>query len=149
MLSWRMNIELIGKRGLPAALLAIAGASFVLAPSLRAASAAPRCSTRGLVVWLDTQGDGTAGTVYHTIELTNLSGHACALSGYPGVSAVDLAGRQLGDPAAPDGSSVRSVTLGSGKTAHAVLGIDDAGNYPASRCGKVTAAGLRIYPPGQ
>ena len=30
-----------------------------------------------------------------------------------------------------------------------MLRIVEAGNYPASKCGRVTAAGLRVYPPGQ
>jgi hypothetical protein len=33
------------------------------------------------------------------LEFTNLSGHACTLAGYPGVSAVGLSGGQLGSPA--------------------------------------------------
>jgi len=48
---------------------------------------------------MDTQGDGAAGSVYYTLQFTNLSGHACTLRGYPGVSAVSLSGHQLGAPA--------------------------------------------------
>lgn len=36
-----------------------------------------------------------------------------------------------------------------GATAHALLGIVEAGNFPASQCGPVNAAGLRVYPPNQ
>ena len=41
------------------------------------------------------------------------------------------------------------MTLGRGVTATAVLRIVQAGNFPAARCGAVTAAGLRVFPPGQ
>lgn len=118
----------------------------------RAAAAAPtpRCTTSGLVVWLDTQGDGAAGSVYYKLELTNLSPRACRLFGYPGVSAVDLGGRQLGSAAARNPSlTPRSVTLARGATATAVLQIAQALNFPASACHAVTAAGLRVFPPNQ
>jgi Domain of unknown function (DUF4232) len=38
------------------------------------------------VVWLNTQADHAAGSSYYELEFTNLSGHACALQGFPGVS---------------------------------------------------------------
>lgn len=110
----------------------------------------PGCATSGLVVWLDTQGSGAAGSTYYNLELTNLSGRACTLFGYPGVSAVDLAGRQLGSAAGRDPvHRPRLVTLARGATATVVLRIVDAGNYPPSTCRPVTAAGLRVYPPNQ
>ena len=59
----------------------------VAAPAPAGAARAPRCATSGLVVWLDTQGDGAAGSIYYKLELTNLSRHTCTLLGYPGVSA--------------------------------------------------------------
>ena len=60
-----------------------------------AAASTPRCATSGLVIWLDTQGSGAAGSTYYRIELTNLSGHTCTLVGYPRVAAVNLGGHQL------------------------------------------------------
>jgi hypothetical protein len=60
-------------------------------------ASAPRCATSGLVVWANADyGGGYAGGYYYTISFTNLSGHACTLRGYPGVSAVSLTGHQLG-----------------------------------------------------
>jgi hypothetical protein len=41
------------------------------------------------------------------------------------------------------------VTLANGATAKAVLRITEAGNYPGSLCRRVTAAGIRVYPPNQ
>ena len=41
------------------------------------------------------------------------------------------------------------MTLPAGGSAHTVLRIVDAGNFPRSTCGPVAAAGLRVYPPEQ
>ncbi len=114
------------------------------------AAAASRCRTDDLVVWLDTQGDGAAGSIYYKLELTNLSAKKCRLLGYPGVSAVDLRGRQLGTAATRDTTRrAHLVTLAPRGTATAVLRVVEADNFPASTCRQVTAAGLRVYPPGQ
>jgi Domain of unknown function (DUF4232) len=113
-----------------------------------AAATAPRCTTSGLVIWLDTQGNGTAGSVIYKLRFTNLSGRTCALFGYPGVSAVDLAGNQLGSSATRDHArAARVVTLRNGRSATAVLRIVDAGNFPAATCRPVTAASLCVFPP--
>ena len=107
------------------------------------------------MVWLDTQGNGAAGSSYYKLELTNLSGSACTVSGFPGISAVGIGGGQLGSAARREGSGSgsgsgsASVVLANGASAVATLRIVVAGNFPASRCGPVTAAGLRVYPPGQ
>ncbi len=114
------------------------------------AAAAPACQTGGLVIWINTQGNGTAGTIFFTLNFTNLSGHACVLRGFPGVSAVNLRGRSLGKAAARDsGQTVRNVTLTNGHTAHAVLGIVDIGALSTGTCPPTTAAGLRVFPPNQ
>ena len=103
-----------------------------------------------LVVWLDTRGDGAAGSVYYNLKFTNLSGHACTLLGYPGVAAVDLDGRQLGSAASRNHHTpARLVRLASGGTVSAVLQITEARNFPSANCRPVTAAGLRVYPPNQ
>jgi hypothetical protein len=110
----------------------------------------PQCATSGLVVWMDTRGDGTAGSTYYKLKLTNLSGHACTLFGYPGVSAVNLAGHQLGRAAARNHARTpHTVTLANGATAIAVLQITNVDNFAASACHPVTAAGLRVYPPNR
>ena len=119
-------------------------------PSAATSASSATCGTAGLVVWLNTQGDGAAGSIDYTLKFTNLSGHACTLLGYPGVSAVDLAHRRLGSPAGRNPHvAPRTVRLASGATATAVLQIAEAGNFPAATCRKVTAAGLRVYPPNQ
>jgi Protein of unknown function (DUF4232) len=138
----------IGTAAIACAALFAASAS----PTAPAAAAAgtPMCATSGLVVWLNTQGNGAAGSVYYTLELTNLSGHACTLFGYPGVSAVDLRGRQLGSAASRNRTrKPRLVRLADAASATVILQIVEVGNLPASACRPVTAAGLRVYPPNQ
>src|SRR5262249_24564535 len=91
----------------PTRLAAVAGtacaAALIPVASLAATgttASTPRCATSGLVVWANADyGGGYAGGYYYTISFTNLSGHACTLQGYPGVSAVSLTGHQLGSPA--------------------------------------------------
>jgi hypothetical protein len=124
---------------------AVVGPGASITPAL---ASTPKCATSGLVIWLDTQGNGAAGSIFYTLEFTNLSGHTCTLSGYPGVSAVNLAGHQLGSAASRDTSGTpRTVTLAAGATAKATLRIVEAGNFPSSACHEVTAAGLGVFPP--
>jgi len=132
----------------PLAVLAAMSSSAV--PAVTAAATVPGCSTSGLVVWLNTQGNGTAGSIYYTLEFTNLSGRTCTLQGYPGVSAVNLGGVQLGSAAGRDNTGkVSAVTLTTGATATASLQIVEAGNFPPATCRMATASGLRVYPPNQ
>jgi len=116
-----------------------------------AAATAPRCATAGLVVWLNTEGaDHAAGSSYYKLAFTNLSGHACTLQGFPGVSAAGISGRQLGRAAARShAGTARQIRLANNATAVAVLQIANAHNFPRSSCGLVVAAALRIYPPNQ
>lgn len=136
-----MNVRTLACAVALAALVATA----VAAASTGATTA--RCKTSGLVVWLNTQGDATAGSVYYTLQFTNQSGSACVLTGYPGVSAFDLRGHALGSAASRNTSTVRTIRLANGATARAVLRIAVAGNFPESECHRVAAAGLRVYPP--
>jgi Protein of unknown function (DUF4232) len=140
---------------------ALASLAVMAAATARAsaahAAATPKCTTSGLVIWLENEpGGGTAGSIYYKLALTNLSGHTCTLTGYPRVTSVDLAGRRLGAFAAREPSShgrplvtlaSGTPTLANGTTATAVLRIVDAGVMPS--CLPTLAAGLRVYPPGQ
>lgn len=131
---------------IPVAALA-ATASPAAAHATRARTAG--CPTSGLVVWLNTSGAGHAGGISYTLSLTNLSGRACTLFGFPGVSAVNLNGRQLGSAASRTGPRPRTVRIGRGATATVLLNITDARNFgnPKQPCDPITAAGLRVYPP--
>ena len=141
-----------------AALIPVTALAVTGSPAAPAAST-PACATSGLVIWMNTQGSQYAGGAYYTLKFTNLSGHACTLRGYPGVSAVSLSGRRIGHPAGWGTARPATVTLADGATATAALQIADAANFggacflpgppPApGRPGKLpTAAGLRVYPP--
>jgi Protein of unknown function (DUF4232) len=115
------------------------------------ASSSPPCKTSGLVVWSNNgAGGGTAGSVYYKVRFTNLSGHTCTLTGYPKVSAVNLAGKPIGSPAQQEAGQVpKLVTLAKGATATVLLRVVDPGNFSPSVCHEATAAGLRVSPPGQ
>jgi hypothetical protein len=125
------------------------GLALLVASAAGGRAAAVGCKTAGLVVWIDTHGGAAAGSAYYKLELTNQSGHTCSLVGYPGVSAVDLGGRQLGSPAGRSPSTRRVVTLRNGATARAQLQIATVANYARTACRPVAAAGLRVYPPNE
>ncbi len=116
-------------------------------------SAGPaECGSAGLHVKVGSS-NGAAGTIYYNIDLTNVSGSTCFLQGYPGVSLVSegsSAGSQIGadakrDPVTPS----RQIVLAAGQTAHAVLAVAQAGNFPASKCNPATAHWLKVFPPNQ
>jgi hypothetical protein len=130
----------------------LATAALLLAsPPVSAGAGPAKCKTSGLVIWSNNgAGGGTAGSVFYKIRFTNLSGHACTLGGFPRVAAVNLAGRRIGAPAGHEaGQKPKTVKLANGATASAQLRIVDAGNFSPSACHPVTAAGLRVTPPGQ
>lgn len=144
----------IGARalGVAAALASVAALGTAVSPASGSAVTAstPACRSAGLVTWLNTSPNGTAGTNYYTLNFTNLSGSTCTLRGYPGVSGINLKGRQLGRAATRNtGTKVRTITLRNGGTARANLGIVVAGNFPSSSCRPVTAAGLKVFAPNQ
>jgi hypothetical protein len=123
-MSWRVDV--VGAAaaclvvGVPFVFYPLAGASATGAT--KAASTPPPCSTSQLVIWLNTEGQGTAGHVVYQLELTNLSLGPCTLNGFPGVSAVGITGRQVGH-AAPRNHAVptRVVVLAGGMTGSSVL----------------------------
>ena len=129
--------------------LGVLGCAIVVAHTALAASASGRCTTGRTVVWLDTQGNGGAGSVFYSLRFTNFADHPCTLTGFPGVSAVDLAGHQLGRAGSRTPSPVATVSLASGATVSAEIRIAQVVNFPTAACKPVNAAGLRVYPPGQ
>jgi Protein of unknown function (DUF4232) len=120
-------------------------------PSSSPATAGPApCPTRSLQLKLGAS-QGTAGSVYTTIDFTNISNVTCTLYGYPGVSLQTARPlHQIGKPARENPATPRQlVTLQPQTTANALLRVVDAGNYPASTCGPATAHYLQVYPPNQ
>ena len=139
--------------GLSAAVLLGVGSAAWATTSASAAPAAPAaavpgCTAADLAVWVNEEAaNGAAGTAYYPLEFTNTSGHACATGGYPGVSATDASGRQLGDAAVRDGVYLgRMVIIPAGGTAHALLGYG-AAEVSTSGCKPRAAAQLKVYPP--
>lgn len=117
-------------------------------PAHPAATAAPKCTTSNLRVWVGVPGDGSAGSVQFQLELSNISSHDCTLLGYPGVSATNVGGGQLGSAAGRVSSHpAKQIVLGPAGTAHVELAITDVGNFSASACHPVNAADLKIFPP--
>jgi Protein of unknown function (DUF4232) len=134
---------------LGSAALATTSASAAPARPATSAAAVPGCAAADLAVWVDQEaGSAALGTWYYPLEFTNTSGHACSIEGYPGVSATDAAGRQLGDAAARDAVYPgRTVVIPAGGTAHARFGWG-AAEVSTSGCKPETAAELKVYPPG-
>jgi hypothetical protein len=115
------------------------------------AVAVPACTATDLGVWLAiAQGNAGAGSAHFPLQFTNLSRHACALRGFPGVSVLDRAAHQVGKPAAREYPvPVRTVVLAPGATAHTVLRLSDI-VLSTPGCHPVTSGiELRIYPPNQ
>jgi hypothetical protein len=110
----------------------------------------PACPTSQLTVSMGSS-QGTAGSVYETIDFTNNGTTNCTLYGYPGVS------MQGGSPAAQVGAAAARttttpaslVTLTPGAEANAVLQVTVAGNYPSSTCNPEPTTSLLVYPPNQ
>jgi hypothetical protein len=110
---------------------------------------APGCLAADLQPQLGAS-QGTAGTIYQVVILTNSSGQTCTLYGYPGVSFVSgPGGSQIGKPATKNTVIAPSlITLAPGQQANLLLGIHDAGAYPPATCHLTTVSWLKIYPPG-
>jgi Protein of unknown function (DUF4232) len=112
----------------------------------------PECATASLRIGVS-GGNGAAGTIYYNLGFTNVSGSPCVVQGYPGISLVSApsgTGKQIGAPAKRAATTAsRLITVNPGQTAHAELGIADAGNFPASSCHPVTAHYLKVFPPDQ
>jgi hypothetical protein len=128
-----------------------AGAVLASDTARTTATAVPACTAADLGAWVAiTQGNGAAGSVYYPLQFTNLSRHACAMRGFPGVSALDRAAHQLGSPAGRDHAvPVRTVVLAPGATAHSVLRLSDVVLSTSSCHPTYRAIELRIYPPDQ
>lgn len=154
-----------GSKGAPSASSATTGGtgSSSASPSATPSSSKPavkgvpmipasQCPASALRVTVNkAKGSGAAGTSYVPLDFTNISSHSCDLYGFPGVSFVTgPGGSQIGSPASRQATfGSQTVPLASGVTAHAWLGIADAGNFPAASCQPVTAHWLKVYPPDQ
>ncbi len=94
------------------------------------------------------EGSAGAGHFAWAIRVTPHRGVTCELRGYPGVSLVDAAGRQLGAAADRDSGSAPDLRLESPRSAVATVLVTQAANY-APACTIVESAGWRVYLPDQ
>lgn len=132
---------------LPATALAASTAPARSAHNAGAAWPAPRCKASQTEIWLGVGGGGgTAGTIFYPLEFTNVSRHACSLIGFPKVAAISAGGHQIGKSSRALRMRHGFVTLLPGWTAHAALGIIEAGNVCSH---PVSAASLRVRAPHQ
>lgn len=127
------------------------GGTSATAPSRSAPPGPTACPTSALHVSVSASQGVAAGSSYYPIVFTNISGAACTLYGYPGVSFVAAAGgSQIGIPATENPAHPRQlITLAPGQAGHAELQVVNAENYPPANCGMVAAHWLRVYPPNQ
>jgi hypothetical protein len=97
--------------------------------------------------------NGAAGTIYYSLDFTNISASNCFVEGYPGVSLVSAgnnSGSQIGADAKREPVvTPKQIVLAPGDTANAQLGVAEAGNFPTSSCKPVTAHWLKVFPPDQ
>jgi hypothetical protein len=117
-------------------------------PAATVAAGPQPCQSSALKVTLGS-GNAAAGTTYYPILFTNVSGTACTLYGFPGVSFTgETYAVQVGPAATRNHSSPEQlVTLAAGAVASAQISVVDAQNYPAASCGLTTASGILVYPP--
>jgi hypothetical protein len=146
-----MNITTRLSRRLAAG-IGLAGAAILLPAAALASSAAPShpsappgCTSVHTRVWYGLPGDGAAGHIFYQLQFSNIGHSTCTFFGYPGVSALDIHGHQVGSPATHSGAKL-TVTLAPGATAHVVLEVTNASLVCAH---PVKAAVLRVFPPGQ
>jgi hypothetical protein len=118
----------------------------------------PRCDPANLLVWqgFGYPGGAAAGTSYGHLEVTNLSGRSCELSGIPQMVAVDLHGRPVGPPVGRSasmptidgGPPVRVARLNPQGSALFTFSVGEVLNYGAHGCGYEYAAGFDVTLPG-
>jgi serine/threonine-protein kinase len=142
--------------------VAVVTAAAVVTGGMLAASPAgtAACSISSLKLAVDwAVGQAAAGRFYVPLELTNTSGQACTLYGYPGVAVTTgtAPGSQVGaeairltsHPLSGTDAPATIVTLAPGATASATLQIVNVTFYDSSACGPVSVSYLQVYPPGQ
>jgi hypothetical protein len=88
-------------------------------------------------------GNAGAGNLYRYLVLSNTSDTACHLTGFPGLSMLDAAGRQIGEPATREHDNYVPVVLKPGDSASDTI-------HTVNQQGTClpTSTQLRIYPPG-
>ncbi|MBM9510418.1 DUF4232 domain-containing protein [Actinacidiphila acididurans] len=130
-----------GTAALAAALTTAAVAAVPATADAPARSTTPMCQTSQLSAHLGGS-DAGAGNLYRYLVITNTSGTACHVTGFPGLSMLDAQGKQIGAPATRDHNSYASVVLRPGASASDTIHtINHQGTCLP------TSTSLRVYPP--
>jgi hypothetical protein len=117
-------------------------------PSRNTVAVPPRCLTSDLRA----TAEGGNGYTYHTgfhLVLTNIGRSTCTTGGFPGVSTVDRAGRQIGAAADRTGPTHGAIALAPGEHASSVVILThmEAMNGGCAVPSQVaTIAAVRVYP---
>ena len=149
-LSARLSRRLAAGAGLASAAILLPAAALASAATTASAArtsqpAAAACVAATTRVWYGLPADHSAGHAYFQFQLSNIGHSTCTFFGYPGVSALNSHGVEVGKPASHSGPRI-NVTLAPGATAHFVLAITDASAVCAH---PVQATQMRVFPPGQ
>lgn len=108
----------------------------------------PACGVDNMHVSIGTT-DGTAGTQYTHIVVTNQGNTQCTVAGWPAVFLASAGNNILGLGAAPTQLyAPQVVTLLPGKAAHAVVGFPDQGNFPSPNQCSAASTNLELFLPG-
>lgn len=131
--------------------MGIGGAVWATSAASAAPAAIAECTSGQLAVWVSPElGNGAAGSIFYPLEFTNTSGRTCFLVGYPGVSATNANGKQLGSAAARDnGVPKKFIDVAPGATAHATLRYVDVQVDKSAGCKETTSTFLKVFPPDQ
>jgi hypothetical protein len=131
--------------------LGIGSAAWATLSASAASAAIPECTSANLVVWVSPDlASGAAGTIYNALDFTNISNHTCFLVGWPGVSAQNVYGNQLGSAAVRIAYPKRRfVNVPPGGTANATLRYLSYAVDTSKACGYTDATYLNVYPPDQ
>jgi hypothetical protein len=141
----RLSRRLAAGIGLTAAAILLPTAALASSAAPSHPAAAPGCTSVHTRVWYGLPAEGATGHAFFQLQFSNIGKFTCTFFGYPGVSALDSHGRQVGNPATHSGAK-QTVTLAPGSTAHVVLEVTNAGLICAH---PVKATVLKVFPPGQ
>ncbi|GGZ93396.1 hypothetical protein GCM10010371_61540 [Streptomyces subrutilus] len=133
------------RTAIPALLSLAVGAALVASvPAVASGPAGERTCASGELDVSVGEPDAGAGQLYLPLHFTNTGDRPCTLRGFPGVSVLDGARRQIGEPADRDGGAPGAVSLAPGRSATATLRTT---NGPLGGACLPEGAFLKVYPP--
>jgi hypothetical protein len=89
---------------------------------------------------------GAAGHVGFDLAFRNDSQKPCTLTGFPGVSFIDAAGKQIGEPVDRNSVAYLPVILEPGETGYALVVVT---NPDVANCTSAVPAKIRVLPPNE